>query len=82
MFSSSSLYRDIVSYILTLQCPSELTPYKARTLKLHSIKYCIVDGKLFWKDPLGFLLSFLVETETEKVIDEFHEGVCGGNPSW
>jgi hypothetical protein len=81
-FSSSVWYHDIVSYLLTLQCPSELTPSKARTLKLHAIKYCIIDGKLFWKDPLGFLLSCLVETETEKVIDEFHEGVCGGHHAW
>jgi hypothetical protein len=81
-FSSSVWYHDIVSYLLTLQCPRELTPYKARTLKLHAVKYCIIDGKLYWKDPLGFLLRCLVETETEKVIDEFHEGVCGGHHAW
>jgi hypothetical protein len=51
-------------------------------LKLHTVKYCIIDGKLYWKDPLGFLLSCLVESETEKVIDEFHEGVCGGHHAW
>jgi hypothetical protein len=37
-FSSSVWYRDIVSYLLTLQCPSELTPSKAQTLKLHVCK--------------------------------------------
>jgi hypothetical protein len=41
-----------------------MTPAKARTLKLQAIKYCIIDGKLYWKDPLGFLLSFLTESET------------------
>jgi hypothetical protein len=81
-FSSSVWYHDIVSYLLNLQCPSELTPYKNRTLKLHAIKYCIIDGKLYWKDPLGFLMSFLVETETERVIDKFHIGVCRGNHAW
>jgi hypothetical protein len=81
-FSSSAWYHDIVSYLLTLQCPSELTPSKASTLKLHAIKYYIIDVKLYWKDPLGFLLSCLVETETEKVINEFHEGVCGGHHAW
>ena len=34
---------------------------------------------MYWKDPLGFLLSFLIESETEGVINEFHEGVCGGH---
>jgi hypothetical protein len=56
-----------------------MTPSKARTLKLHAIKYFIIDGMLYWKDPLGFLLRYLVESETKGVIDEFHEGVCGGH---
>jgi hypothetical protein len=81
-FSTSAWYHNIVSYLLTLQCPSELTPCKIRTLKLHDVIYCIIDGKLYWKDPLGFLLSYLVETKTERVIDEFHEGVCGGHHAW
>jgi hypothetical protein len=63
-FSSSAWYSDIVSYLLTLQCPSNMTPSKARTLKLHMVKYCIVENKLYWKDPLGFLLRCLIESET------------------
>jgi hypothetical protein len=65
-----------------LQCPSELTPSKARTLKLHDVKYYIIDAKLYWKDPLGFLLRCLVENETEGVIYEFHVGLCGGHHAW
>jgi hypothetical protein len=52
-----------------------MTPSKERTLKLHAIKYFIVDGKLYWKYPLGFLLCFLTGYEIEGVIDVFHEGV-------
>jgi hypothetical protein len=59
-----------------------MTPSKEITLKLQAIKYCILDGKLYWKDPLGFLLSFLTESETEGVIDEFHKGICGGHHGW
>jgi hypothetical protein len=33
-FSSSSWYNNIVSYLLTLQCPADMTPSKERTLKL------------------------------------------------
>jgi hypothetical protein len=62
--SSSDWYRDIVSYLLTLQWPNDMTPSKARTLKLHIVKYCIIEGQLYWKDPLGFLLCFLAEYET------------------
>jgi hypothetical protein len=46
-FSSSTWYRDIVSYLLTLQCQNNMTPSKERTLKLHTIKYYIFDGKLY-----------------------------------
>jgi hypothetical protein len=59
-----------------------MTPFKERTLKLHTVKYCIVDNKMYWKDPLGFLLRCLIEFEIENVINEFHEGVCGGHPAW
>jgi hypothetical protein len=81
-FTSSDWYKNIVSYLLTLKCPSDLSPSKARTLKLHVVKYCIFESQLYWKDPLGFLLVCLVEYETEKVISEFHEGVCGGHHAW
>jgi hypothetical protein len=81
-FSTSVWYHNIVSCLLNLQCPNELTPSKTRTLKLHIVKYCIIDVKLYWKDPLGFLLSYLVEAETKRVIDEFHVGVCGGHHAW
>jgi hypothetical protein len=81
-FVLSDWYKDIVSYLLTLKCPSDLSPAKARTLKLHAVKYCISESQLYWKDPLGFLLVCLVESETEGVINEFHEGVCGGHHAW
>jgi hypothetical protein len=45
-FYFSAWYNDIVTYLLTLQCPNDMTPSKARTLNLHAIKYCIIDGKL------------------------------------
>jgi hypothetical protein len=78
-FSSSDWYHDIIAYLLTLQCLSDMTPSKARTLKLHAVKYCIIEGQLYWKDPLGFLLRCLTKPETEDVTNEFHKGVCGGH---
>jgi hypothetical protein len=49
---------------------------------MHKVKYCIVESQLYWKDPLGFLRRCLIESETKNVINEFHEGVCGGHHSW
>jgi hypothetical protein len=65
-FISSDWYKDIVTYLLTLKCPDDLSPSKARTLKLHAVKYCIFEKKIYWKDPLGFLLVCLVESETKE----------------
>jgi hypothetical protein len=81
-FMSSDWYKDIVFYLLNLKCPDRLTPAKCRTLKLHAVKYCISKNQLYWKDPLGFLLICLVEPETPRVIEEFHEGICGGHHAW
>jgi hypothetical protein len=50
-FLSSSWYKDIVSYLLTLKCPNELSPSKSITLKLHAVKYCIIESQLYWKYP-------------------------------
>ena len=46
-FSLSYWYKDILSYLLTLKCPSDLSPAKARTLKLHAVKYCISESQLY-----------------------------------
>jgi hypothetical protein len=43
-FASLGWYKDIVSYLLTLKCPNDLSPSKARTLKLHAVKYCISES--------------------------------------
>jgi hypothetical protein len=59
-----------------------MTPSKARMLKLHAVKYGIMESQLYWKYPLGFLLRCLVESEMERVINKFHEGVCGGHHAW
>ena len=55
-FSSSSWYSDIVSYLLTLQCPNNMTPSKEITLKLQAIKYCINRCQVILEGSFGFLV--------------------------
>jgi len=38
------------------------------------MKYCILDGNLYWKDAGGILLNYLLKDEADKVMQEFHEG--------
>ena len=44
---------------------------------MKSMKYCIIDDALFWKDNGGILLNFLLKYEVDKFIQEFHVGGCG-----
>jgi len=56
-YVSSPWYKDIVFFLLNFQSPPELDKSKFRSLKSRSVKYCIIDQILFWKDPNGILLS-------------------------
>ena len=81
-FLASPWYRDIIYVLNNLQAPSHLSKSKARSIKLKSARYCIIDGYLYWKDPGGILLNCLLETETQEKIEEFHNKDCGGHLFW
>jgi hypothetical protein len=55
---------------------------KARSLKLKAVRYCLIGQVLYWRDPLGMLLRCLNPTEAQKVMLDFHKGLCGGHYFW
>eukprot|EP00253_Pinus_taeda_P002034 PITA_02034 len=59
-----------------------MTRNKARTLKLKATKFCILNSALYWKHPDGILLNCLVEKEAKKVMEDCHQGDCGGHHFW
>jgi hypothetical protein len=59
-----------------------LTKTHAKFVKLKDAKYCILNGYLYWKDPIGVLLNRLLENEANEKIQEFHKGDCGGHLYW
>ena len=65
-----------------LQAPPGLTKTKSRFLKLKALKYCILDGNLYWKDVGGILLNCLLKDEDDKALQDFHEGDCGEHLNW
>ena len=81
-FSSSNWYKDIIYVLQHLQAPVEMDKNRARFVKLKVVKYCIINGYLYWKDPSGILLNCLLEDEVKQMIKEFHEGDCGGHHYW
>ena len=55
-YSTSVWYKDIVCFLLNLQCPPDYVRKIFRSLKLKAQKYCIIDKVLFLKDLGGLLL--------------------------
>jgi hypothetical protein len=81
-YVSSPWYKDIVFFLLNFQSPLELDKSKFRSLKLRTVKYCIIDQFLFWKDPNGFLLRCVDEKEAEQIFYDLCHGVCRGHHHW
>ena len=78
-YAESTWHADIVHFLLYLQFPEHLEKKAARSLKLKTTKYCLIEQQLFWKDPGGILLRYLYKLEIEEVISKSHEGACGGH---
>jgi hypothetical protein len=57
VFLNSPWYADLIFVLQNLQAPPGLTKTKARFLKLKALKFCILEGNLYWKDPAGILLK-------------------------
>ena len=61
-YLASPWYADVIYGLKNIQAPIELSKSKARSMKLKSAKYCILNGYLYWKDLGGILLNCLLET--------------------
>ena len=55
---------------------------QAGALTLISIKFCIINNLLYWKDPSSILLRCLDKEESVQVMDQFHSSICGGHHYW
>lgn len=76
-FLNSSWYTDILYVLFYLNAPPTLLKTKARFLKQKALKFYILNGILYWKNPVGMLLKCLLEDDVGKIMHELHEGECG-----
>jgi len=81
-FIESPWYDDIICVLQNLQAPPKLSRTKSRFLKIKSLRFCIIDNALFWRNHEGILLNCLLKEESNKVLQEFHAGHCGGHLYW
>ena len=82
MFDLSPWYSNIIRVLKNLSPLPGMPRNKVRTLKLKAAKFCILNSALCWKDPSGVLLNCLVEKEAKKIMEDCHEGECGGHLFW
>ena len=52
---------------------------RARFLKQKARRFCILSGSLYWKEPGGILLNYVIEEEAKRLTKEFHVGDYGGH---
>ena len=38
-----------------------------------------MNNVLYWKEQSGILLNYLLKSEADKILGEFHAGDCGGH---
>ena len=62
--SSCEWYSSIIHFLQKLEVPLGLTPNQARALKLKSVKFCVIDKLLYWKDLSRVLLRCLDKEES------------------
>jgi len=82
MFALCPWYSDIIYVLKNLSPPPNIPRNNVRTLKLKATKFCILNSALYSKDPSGVLLNCLVEKEAKKVMEDCHQGDCGGHLFW
>jgi len=49
---------------------------------MKSLKFCIIDENLYWKDARGMLPKCWLKDESDRVLEEFYQGDCGGHLYW
>jgi hypothetical protein len=77
--STSEWYKDIIFYLKSGQFPIGMSSKERRALKMKENQYVLVVEVLFQRNFDGMLLRCIDSTKSQKVLEEFHEGVCGGH---
>jgi hypothetical protein len=72
-------YLNIIYYLKNLSYPSHLVDCKRRALRLKSMRYCLIQDGLGWRNPHGIIIRFVNKEEANKLIEEFYSGYCGGH---
>jgi hypothetical protein len=60
-------------------CIRTVIDLKRRALRLKASKYCIIQGCLGSRNPDDLILRCVDDVEAKKLMEDLHEGLCGGH---
>ncbi|GLJ07070.1 hypothetical protein SUGI_0057080 [Cryptomeria japonica] len=75
----TSWVQEMMNFLQTGECPKGLNNSKQRYYRLQDIPYIILDGIFFRKDFNGVFLTCIDSYQTDKILEEFHNGPAGGH---
>jgi len=61
-------YYNIIYYLKNFSCPEHLVDHKRRSLVLKSMKYCLTQDGLGWRNPNGIILRCVNKDGSNKLI--------------
>ena len=68
----------IILYITTGELPEDKS--KAHKIRIQSAWFSIIDGQLYKRSLNGLYLKCLTPKQSQYVLAELHEGICGNHP--
>jgi hypothetical protein len=79
--SSDPWYGDILIYLQTLKCPTSASRDEHRRIHHQAKNYLILDDTLYQRGVDYILRRCLTHEEAIIVLNDFHNGACGGHLS-
>jgi len=76
---TSEWYKDILFYLRSSEFPLGMSSKERRDLKMKNNQYVLVSWIIFRRKFDGILLICLDHPKSKETLQEFHNGVCGGN---
>jgi hypothetical protein len=77
--ADSKWYKNIIFYLRSRKSPVTMNSKEIRTLKMKANQYVLITDILFRRNYDGILLRCIDENQSQEMIRELHEGICGGN---
>lgn len=71
-------YKDVIGYLQKMTLPPKIDENKS-TIKFHVVRYAIIGGELWWRSNEGVLLKYVDRDRSRALLEEIHNGVCGGH---